>query len=126
MAVDWTQVLVALAVGLPATIVAAGTLLQGLRTARKLAENTELTKVSSEQATLNAQVAASAATDAKATTEHLAESIHRQLNGDLDKRIKDAVDAGVKTVLDALAAHTAQDEQNMLDIRNFMIDKKND
>jgi F0F1-type ATP synthase membrane subunit b/b' len=82
----------------------------------KLAENTQLTKDGTAQA-------ASAATDAKAAAEKLAHTIDRRLNGDLDKRIAAAVNESTKIMLEALDAHVKQDEENMVEIRNLLVQK---
>lgn len=122
--VDWTQVLVALAVGLPATIAAIGAVITTLRTSRKVDENTKLTREGSARAVTNAAVAADAASGAKIAAESLAKNLDRKLNGELDARIEAAVKAGVDTVLAALTEHTNQDEQNMSEIRNALIKLK--
>lgn len=88
--------------------------------ADKLDENTRLTKAGSSQASSHAATAAAAATDAKEATAALAENLDKKLNGELDDRIKKAIDAGVHEVTSMLQQHTEQDEANFVELRNLL------
>ena len=78
----------------------------------KLDENTRLTKTGTA-------VAATAATAAKQAAEGLA----KQLNGELDARIKAAVESGTAELLAELAKHTQQDEANFTALRAMLKEK---
>jgi len=113
---DWTQVVVALAVGLPATLAAIGAIIQGLRNSSKIDENTKLTKLGTTEATVNAKTAAQAAHSAKVA----AESLSKSFDGELDVRIKNVVASAVDPLRSELKAHAAQDERNMVEIRDTL------
>ena len=102
MELDLTQVIVALAVGLPSTIAALGAVWASLRNSKKLDDNTTLTKVGT-------QAAANAAMDAKDATAALVE----QLNGALDARITKIVKAHTQPLVIAFQEHNDQDQKNM-------------
>jgi len=81
--VDWTHVLVAIVVGLPATIAAISAAWQSYRNSTKIDTNTAITIKGSAAAVNNAKVAADTASEAKDAADNLA----KQLNGALDDRI---------------------------------------
>lgn len=114
--VDWTQILIALAVGLPATITAAGAVLLGWHNSKKIDTNTEITKRGTHEAAANAIDAAEAASSAKEAADRLS----RTLNGDLDIRIKNAIDAAVAPIHVAIETHAGHDEKNMEEIRGIL------
>ncbi len=120
---DWTQVLVALAVGLPATITAAGAvyiswlnLKKGKENSAKIDDNTALTRAGASAAVSNAKVAASAANNAATKADELA----KQMNGALDERIKSIVKEHFDPLKEAVTAHAQQDERNMAEVRDAL------
>lgn len=117
---DLTQIGVALAVGLPATIAAIGAIIQGWQNAKRLDENTRLTKAGAVEASSNAKDAATAATEAKEVSTQIAKS----LNGALDLKIKTAIADGVAGVLAEFRAHAKQDEENFEALRSMLEKRK--
>ena len=82
----------------------------------KIDTNTLLTKQGAAAATEHAKVASEAASSAMIA----AETLNRSLNGELDIRIKNVVSAAVSPLADALRIHAAQDEKNMVEIRDIL------
>ncbi len=108
--IDWTQVLVALAAGLPATIVAAGALVTSWRNSNKtdavgvkVDDNTKITRAVGVAAVTNAQTAATSAAAAKSATESMAQDVKKKLNGGIDAAVKEAVDPIQKILADPAA-----------------------
>lgn len=82
--IDWTQVLMALAVGLPATVTAVGAILLGWHNGRKIDDNTIITRAGAVASAANAKVAAIAASSAESKVDDLAV----QMNGKLEARVR--------------------------------------
>lgn len=126
MNVDWTQVLIALIVGLPLIIGAVANFIFGWKNSSKLAtteakidKNTEITKAGSAAAVVNAKAAVEVASSVEGKVDGLA----KQMNGALEEKIKAIVKAEVKMVHDLIESHTKQDETNMLEIRSYMSER---
>lgn len=114
--VDWTQVFVAVAVGLPATITAAGAVYMSWRNAKKIDDNTTITKAGTTAATVNAKIAANSANEASDKANALA----AQLNGAMDVRISSIVKTHLEPVQSLIKDHIEQDERNMAEIRTAL------
>jgi flagellar biosynthesis/type III secretory pathway protein FliH len=113
MMADWTQVFVAFAIGLPATIAAVAAAVVSIRNSWKIDHNTKLTEQGTAAATHNAREARDAASDARASAEAMAEEVHVRLNGGLDARMVKTVKEHVDPLVKAFADHNAQDQRNM-------------
>lgn len=105
---DWTQVLMALIVGLPAIIAA----VQGFRTAWKIDDNTKITAVGTSVAAKNAKEAADTATAAKSQIIE----VKGMLNGSLDGKIEAMVRQFTEPIVKALADHVVATDRNIRDI----------
>jgi len=141
---DWTQIIITAIITMPATLAAIFAGWASLRNKRQIVESAhdikqtaintaedvkkETAKTVSEvketalKAAESSKASLAANTKLTAKTADQVDRVASSLNGALDAKIKNAVDAAVGPIKESIEVHQDQDEKNMAEIRNVLAD----